>query len=202
MKHKLDVLYVHGYNGSGSGETATTLKGLLSSEKYNWISPNFSNRVADVEKNISQINEIIDKLHPEIIIGNSLGTFEVMHATSGMHRVLINPVFNPATQSMQPDIFDDSFGAMKDRLSEMANNLEVDYEDRCGTYGFFGALDDVVNCQAQFEEIFGTNYMTVFPDVGHRLFGPQLQVVVDIIEGIYDRLTVGFDRIGYVKKRG
>lgn len=201
MKHKLDVLYVHGYNGSGSGETATTIKNLLDPEKYNWISPNFFNCVADVEKNISQINEIIDKLHPEIIIGNSLGTFEVMQATSGVYRVLINPVFNPVTQSLQPKIFDDSFGAMSERLSELAHNLQFDYEDRCVTFGFFGALDDVVNCQTQFEEEFGAKYMTVFPNVGHKLFGPQLQVVVDRIDWIYERLTASFDEIGYVKKR-
>ena len=165
------------------------------------ISPSFSNIAADIEENIVQINEIIDKHRPEIIIGNSLGTFEVMNAISGMYRVLINPVFNPATESLQPEIFDESFATIRDRLSELANSLEFDYEDKCVTYGFFGALDDVVNCQAQFEEIFGTKYMTVFPGVGHKLFESQLLVVVDRIDQIYHHLTTGFDEIGFVKER-
>lgn len=201
MKHILDVLYVHGYNGSGSGETATTLKGLLHPDKYNWISPNFSNRVADVEDNISRVNDYIRKYKVEVVIGNSLGTFEVMNAASGMYRLLINPVFNPVTDSKQPEIFDESFGAMRHRISEMANSLEFDYEDKCVTYGFFGAQDDVVNCQAQFEEIFGAKYMTIFPDVGHKFFRPQLQAVVDRIDWIYERLAAGYDEIGFAKER-
>lgn len=182
MKNRINVLYVHGYNGSGSGETATTIKRLLNPDKYNFISPNFSNNVSDIEANIRRINDIIDKDSPNIIIGNSLGTFEVMNAASGMYRVLINPVFNPVTDSLQPEIFDESFVAMSDRITELANSFEFGEEDKRMTYGFFGAEDDVVSCQAQFEEIFGANNMTVFPDVGHKLFEPQLQVVVDKID--------------------
>lgn len=184
MKDRINVLYVHGYSGSGSGETATTIKRLLNPAKYNFISPNFSNTVADIEENINQINEIIDKDSPDIIIGNSLGTFEVLHAASGMHRVLINPVFNPVTDSLQLEIFDETFDDMCDRISELANSLEIDDEDKCMTYGFFGAEDDVVSCQAQFEKLFGVDNMTMFPHVGHKLFEPQLKLVVDKIDWI------------------
>ena len=187
MKNKINVLYVHGYNGSGSGETATTIKRFLNPERYNFISPDFSNRVADIEENIRQINEIIDKDKPHIIIGNSLGTFEVMNANSGMYRVLINPVFNPVTDSLQPEIFDETFDDISDRISELANNLEFDDEDKRISYGFFGADDDVVSCQEQFEKIFGANNMTVFPDVGHKLFESQLKVVVDKIDWMIKR---------------
>lgn len=184
MKHKINVLYVHGYNGSGSGETAKTIKRLLNPDKYNFISPNFSNIVADIVENIRQINKIIDRERPPIIIGNSLGTFEVMHSEAFMYKVLINPVFNPVTDSLQPEIFDETFGVMSDKISELANRLKVNERDKLMTYGFFGAEDDVVSCQAQFEELFGANHMTVFPGVGHKLFEPQLKVVVDKIDWI------------------
>ena len=87
MSNRVNVLYVHGYMGSGSGDTATTIKKLLNADKFNFISPQFSNKVADIEKNIQQINYIIEKDKPAIIIGNSLGTFEVMNAKSGMYRI-------------------------------------------------------------------------------------------------------------------
>ena len=190
MKAKINVLYVHGYNGSGSGNTATTIKRLLNADKYNYISPQFSNLIGDVENNIQQINEIIEKDKPSIIIGNSLGTFEVMNAKSGLYWILINPVFNPVTDSLQPEIFDESFAAISDRISELANNFNFDDETKRMTYGFFGADDDVVSCQAQFKDAFGADNITVFPGVGHKLFEPQLKVVVERIGWMYDRLMI------------
>ena len=190
MKNKINVLYVHGYNGSGSGDTATTIKRLLNADRYNYISPQFSNRVGDIEQNIQQINEIIEKDKPGVIIGNSLGTFEVMNAKSGMYRILINPVFNPVTDSLQPEIFDESFAAISHRISEMANSFNFDDETKRMTYGFFGAVDDVVSCQAQFKDAYGADNITVFPGVGHRLFEPQLKVVVERIDWMFDRLNI------------
>ena len=186
MKNRINVLYVHGYMGSGSGETATNIRRLLNPDRYNFISPNFSNRMADIGENIQAINKIIDRERPSIIIGNSLGTFEVMHSEAYMYRVLINPVFNPVTDSLKLEIFDESFSAVSDKISELANSFEVEERDKLMTYGFFGAEDDVVNCQTQFEKLFGANQMTVFPNVGHQLFEPQLKVVVDKIDRIMD----------------
>lgn len=156
MKNRINVLYVHGYMGSGSGETATNFKRLLNPDRYNFISPNFSNRIADIGENILAINKIIDRERPHIIIGNSLGTFEVMHSVRFKYRVLINPVFNPVTDSLQPEIFDESFSAISDKISELANSLKIEEGDKLMTYGFFGAEDDVVSCQVQFEKLFGT----------------------------------------------
>lgn len=189
MKNKINVLYVHGYNGSGSGDTATTIKRLLNADRYNYISPQFSNRVGDIEQNIQQINDIIEKDKPSVVIGNSLGTFEVMNTKSGMYRILINPVFNPVTDSLQPEIFDESFAAISHRISEMANSFNFDDETKHMTYGFFGADDDVVSCQAQFKDAFGADNITVFLGVGHRLFEPQLKVVVERIDWMFDRLN-------------
>ena len=188
MRNIISVLYVHGYMGSGSGDTATTIKKLLNADKFNFISPQFSNKVADIEKNIQQINYIIEKDKPAIIIGNSLGTFEVMNAKSGMYRILINPVFNPVTDSLQPEIFDESFAAISDRISELANSFDFSDEDKRMTYGFFGAEDDVVSCQRQFKDVFCADNITVFQRVGHKLFESQLKVVVDRIEWMYDRI--------------
>ena len=184
MKNKQNILYVHGYKGSGSGNTASTIKRLLNPEKYNLISPNFSNIIADVEKNIAQINDIIDEYIPTVIIGNSLGTFEVMNAKSGTYKILINPVFNPVTESLKPEIFDDSFANIKDTLSHLAASIQKNNQDIGKTYGFFGADDDVVSCQLQFENLFGAENMTVFPGVGHSLFEKELRVVVEFIEGL------------------
>ena len=189
MKNKINVLYVHGYNGSGSGDTATTIKRLLNADRYNYISPQFSNRVGDIEQNIQQINDIIEKDKPSVVIGNSLGTFEVMNTKSGMYRILINPVFNPVSDSLQPEIFDESFAAISHRISEMANSFNFDDETKRMTYGFFGADDDVVSCQAQFKDAFGADNITVFPGLGHRLFEPQLKVVVERIDWMFDRLN-------------
>ena len=189
MKKKINVLYVHGYMGSGTGDTATTIKRLLNPDRYNYISPQFSNKVGDIEKNIQQINDVIGKDNPSIIIGNQLGTFEVMNVKKGMYRILINPVFNPVTDSLQPEIFDESFAAISHRISELANSFSFDDETKRMTYGFFGAEDDVVSCQAQFKDAFGDDNITVFPDVGHRLFEQQLKVVVERIDWLYDRLN-------------
>ena len=177
MKNLIDILYVHGYDGSGSGVTANTIKRLLNPDRFNLISPNFSNIIANLEDNIKEINEIIEKHNPAVIIGNSLGTFEVMNAKSGAFKILINPVFNPVTESLQPHIFDDSFNTISDRISELANGLKFDDKDKAFTYGFFGADDDVVNCQTQFKKIFGVDQMTVLPGVGHQLSDADLRVV-------------------------
>ena len=190
MKNKINVLYVHGYMGSGSGDTATTIKRLLNADRYNYISPQLSNRVGDIEQNIQQINDIIEKDKPGVVIGNSLGTFEVMNTKSGMYRILINPVFNPVSDSLHPEIFDESFAAISHRISELANSFNFDDETKLMTYGFFGADDDVVSCQSQFKDAFGADNITVFPGVGHRLFEPQLKVVVERIDWMYDRLVI------------
>ena len=184
MNNKFNILYVHGYNGSGNGETALTLQKLLDPQKFNLIRPNFSNIIADIEENIRKINEIIDKYSPEIIIGNSLGTFEVMNAKSGPYRVLINPVFNPVTDSLKPEIFDDSFPDISDRISELADSLELGNGDDGKIYAFFGELDDVVNCQAQFEKMFGEHNMTVFSKVGHKFFEYELGLMAEYIDGL------------------
>lgn len=94
-KHKIDVLYIHGYNGSGSGSTANTIRELLPVGKYNFISPQLSNVFADVGKNIKEINYLISKHKPEIVIGNSLGGFEVMSAIYGVFKILIKPGVQP-----------------------------------------------------------------------------------------------------------
>ena len=184
MEHTINILYVHGYKGSGSGNTALTLNRLLDPKKYNLIRPTFSNIIANVEENIHQINEIIEKHHPAVIIGNSLGTFEVMNAKPGPYKILINPVFNPVTDSLQPEIFDGSFAAISGRISELAQNIELDNKDKGKTYGFFGALDIVVSCQPQFEKKFGAEFMTVFPRGEHSLVETELQVVVKLIDSL------------------
>ena len=105
-----------------------------------------------------------------------------------MYRILINPVFNPVSDSLQPEIFDESFAAISDRISELANNFNFSDKDKRMTYGFFGAEDDVVSCQRQFKDVFGADNITVFKRVGHKLFESQLKVVVDRIEWMYDRI--------------
>ena len=186
MKNKLDVLYVHGYNGSGSGTTATSLSKLLNKDKFNFLSPDFSNRIADIEDNIHRINELISELHPEIVIGNSLGTFEVMNAKKGMYKILINPVFNPVTDLLKRDVFDDSIELVRDRIGELASNIEFDKEDIDVTYGFFGSKDDRVNCQAKFECILGAKNLTVIDGAGHKLTEEEMQAVVNLINKMYD----------------
>lgn len=202
-KHKIDVLYIHGYNGSGSGSTANTIRELLPVGRYNFISLQLSNTFADVGKNIKEINYLISRHKPKIVIGNSLGGFEVMAANYSVYKILINPVYNPIADSKKPEIFDESFHAKdsKKMIEDILDRLDMENQDRSVVYGFFGAKDDVVNCKPQFSKLFGADKMKTLPNAGHQLNRDELSVVVDLIEDIYETESTSFDKNGYVKQR-
>ena len=191
---------MHGYNGSGSGNTALTLKKLLNKDKFNFISPDFSNKIADIEDNIKRINEIIATLSPEIIIANSLGTFEVMNSEKGMYQILINPVFNPVTDLLKRDVFDDSYEGVCNKITDLATNLKFNDEDKNNIYGFFGSNDDRVNCQPKFENMLDPSNMTVIDGAGHNLNEVEMQVVVNLFNKMYDVIVDSLDLI-YLKNR-
>lgn len=112
-------------------------------------------------------------------------------------------MFNPITDSKKPEIFDESFHLpeSKKMIEDILDRLDMGNQDRCVVYGFFGAMDDVVNCKALFSELFGGDKMKTLPNAWHQLTREELGVVVDLIEDIYETESKSFDKIGYVKQR-
>lgn len=201
MIPKINVLYVHGYNGSGNGNTGCILNVLLDKEKFNLLRLDFSNRFVDVGANIQSINELMKRYHPMIIIANSLGTFETMCALGGPYKILINPVFDPINDLLQKDGFDETYESAQKMISELADNLEFDYEDKYVTYGFFGDKDDRVNCQSKFEEIFGAERMTVLKDAEHRFNRSELQLVANLVSTIYKEIIADEESLQYILEK-
>lgn len=90
----MNILYVHGYNGSSEGGSYRLLKKHLP-KGYQILGIDYDQD--DCEKALQQIKEVILEKKIEVVIGCSLGGFLTL-LTEGITRYVINPCYHPSIE--------------------------------------------------------------------------------------------------------
>ena len=92
MQKQKKILFLHGFHASGSCVPALALKEAFES-KATVLTPDLSLHPADA---ISFIREICDREKPDILVGNSCGSFyaQMIAPSIGVPALLGNPHFN------------------------------------------------------------------------------------------------------------
>lgn len=154
-----EVLYIHGYNSSGS--TGRTLETLCTFTKVH----HFQIPV-NPDEAIKKINKYLSN-HPEIslIVGSSLGGF-IAAQIKGYMKLLINPC-------MVPQVELPKLGCDKEiadlYIKYNITSKSVDYEDRASTMILFGTKDELFSYKKMCTYIYGNKNIGNMKDVKHHL---------------------------------
>lgn len=98
----LRILYVHGFEGSGNGNSSKLLKKIISEilqTDIKLIAPQFENNLLKFKDNINKIK--IYSNNVDIIISSSFGALETLVADIKIPRILINPALLPYTELLK-----------------------------------------------------------------------------------------------------
>lgn len=140
----MNILYIHGYGGTGNSRTAQALKTYLP-EDYNVFEPCFP---LDPVKALKLAEKTIRKKEIDIVVASSLGAFTALQLY-GIPKIVINPCLYPSKEiPKQSDISADiltKFAKIEKRIS----NLH--YVDN-RTIGVFSTKDELFSYQDEFFE--------------------------------------------------
>lgn len=88
----INVLYIHGFNGSPNGQTASAVKKYF--KNHNVIAEQYN--LFNYKETIARINKTINENKIHIIIGHSLGGFYTLAIKNPkIFKILINPCMLP-----------------------------------------------------------------------------------------------------------
>jgi hypothetical protein len=160
----MKILWIHGFNGKGYGETSKMLKYLLPEAEI--IAPQFSN---DPERIKDEIH-LAKETKPDLILATSYGAFIALLTPHKGIKIVHNPCMRP-TKTL-PDI-----GV---NLTKKGQKLLDKYEDKIpmkgdytNTYGLFASNDTICQFKRDFDfkfehagEVFtGSHYINGLDDV-------------------------------------
>lgn len=106
----LRILYVHGFEGSGNGNSSKLLKKIISEilqTDIKLIAPQFENNLLKFKDNINKIK--IYSNNVDIIISSSFGALETLVADIKIPRILINPALLPYTELSKIGLINNDF---------------------------------------------------------------------------------------------
>ena len=163
-----EVLYIHGYNSSGS--TGRTLEKLCDFTKvHHFPIP------VNPDEAIEKVNKYLSK-HPEIslIVGSSLGGFITSQIT-GYMKLMINPC-------MVPQVELPKLGCNKE-IADLytkynMTSKSVDHEDRASTMLLFGTKDELFSYKKMCTYIYGNKNIGSMEGVKHHLTEDDLKEFV------------------------
>jgi predicted esterase YcpF (UPF0227 family) len=196
----MNILYIHGYNGSPYGNTYALFDGIIdkTSTTLHTIDYDPTQPIVAIES----IKQYIKDNNINLIIGSSLGGFLTMHLY-GYSRIVINPCWDPATELPLID-----YTGPTEEYERLRHSLveELDNEERHLCSGCFAPLD----------ELLCTKYLEIFQQFFNRTYiipgGHQVsaEAVVKIVNEIipdheyqateYTRQLVGMDNAPWFDK--
>lgn len=175
---KKNVLYIYGYGGSKMSRSVEKLRRILPEDKFEvkcWDYPQQECVAA-----VSFLEEMIEKLNIDIVVGSSLGAFVAMCLKVKCQKIIINPCLFPSVElpKLKP------LPGKPIPSAELISSYEP-YEAN-----IFDNLPDGSHCfMAENDELFGRIYrsqmeahmpVTSIPG-GHRLSDEALPIISAIL---------------------
>ena len=204
------ILFLHGFFASGQCVPAHALRQALEG-RATVLSPDIPTHPREA---LEQIREIIDREKPDLLVGNSCGSFyaQMLAPVVGIPAMLGNPHFrmteflkqrvgeheykSPRMDGRQQFVIDQ---ALVDEFAEM-ENVQFDccnpyYKDR--VWGLFGEQDTL----AHFEPLFLEHYTHSFhfPGAHTPTADEVLAWHVPLIEKMLEQYPLAEDRVRYFR---
>ena len=129
----MNILYIHGYNGSPFGSSYHHLK--LYAAGHNLHSIDYNPEQPELA--IQSIKQYVADNQIDLIIGASLGGFLAMHII-GITRIVVNPCWNPAIELPKIGYTGDT-EVYENMFNNMCSSLDFEEKHLCTTVS---ALDD------------------------------------------------------------
>lgn len=204
------ILFLHGFFASGDDPIVTTMASALG-DKCRVVAPDLS---IHPRESIEIIRRVIDAEQPDLIVGNSCGSFyaQMVAPIVGIAALLGNPCFamseflksRKGTHRFKYPRRDGQMEiTIDDALISEFEEMESEQWDCCSPYytdkvwGIFGDNDDVANCKPQFAE----HYNTVLTFPGKHVptdeevktwYVPAIEKMLDCLEKTGERLFMHF----------
>ena len=153
---QLNVLYIHGFGGSGKGGFFNGLKAALDSKapgKINLLSRDFD--LLNPEKCRKEISDFIESNHIDIVLGQSLGGFYASHINFGGIVVLTNLCLFPENVIPKIDPSAVSSGLASEWSEMNKNRINLTEEHRERFFGVFAKNDQYFSYADYFKKEFG-----------------------------------------------
>ena len=150
----MNILYIHGYNGSPYGTSYTLFDSLV--DKTSATLHTIDYDPTQPEEAIKSIKRYVRDNNIDLIIGSSLGGFLTMHLF-GYSRIVINPCWDPATELPYLG-YTGSIEEYKRLLNTLIENLDSEERHLCS------------GCFAPDDELLGVKYLETFQQYFHRTY--------------------------------
>ena len=189
------IVYLHGFGSSGQSGTVKHLRKILPQE--NVLAPDIP---VSPNEALPFLKEYCANHHPDLIIGTSMGAMYAMQMCD-YKRLCVNPalrmseltdILKPGTfKYFQPTLSGETHFTITEETIQQFRKMEahlfddVNDENRCWCWGFFGDGDTIVNCREEFEQHFAPNVQTFYG--GHRMNNRTLdQVILPFVENLLE----------------
>ncbi|MCH5167375.1 MAG: hypothetical protein J1F35_05720 [Erysipelotrichales bacterium] len=173
MKPK-KILYIHGYNSSGS--TGRVMQEIF--PKYfpdcEVIAPKISPYFVEAQE---RIEEIIKENNIDLVIGTSLGGFMTLKINNPkVSKIVINPVFDPFEDLAEIDAPKDIYESYRNKsiYNQSFNDSNL--------IGIFGDKDILVNYREDFKTFFPGREVVEVSEMEHQIKSEEIEkILVKII---------------------
>ena len=159
----MNILYIHGFNGSPHGEKSELLRQRFPKAKL--IAPQHNSRPQEVFQLLDPIADGLDPME-DLIVGTSLGGFwaNFFAQRYGLRAVLINPAVQPSA----------SLARLGCEFAADYAPFEQQVSRKCHTPRtvLLAEDDEVLPCQHAREMFSGCCNVQIFPTGGHRMNDP------------------------------
>ena len=168
----MEVLYIHGFNGSPSGSTGTFVRKRFG--KANVVAPQFD--LMDHDGTRAKIEELLAPGEIKIVVGHSFGGFYALEAArEGLFTVVVNPCMRPSAEIprlSETPVPEEWVAAFREREERLC--ARVGEEVRRNTFAVFGKEDELFSYKDLWLETFSTDSVRGHRDWimvpgGHRL---------------------------------
>ena len=167
MEERKTALYIHGWNGSPSGSTGTTVRNFFEARGFCVISPKFD--LADYEKTSAEIRALIEKENVGIVVGHSFGAFYAFSLQSeNFATILINPCLHPAAEIPKlggvPPGFAEEFECVEKKcFAHVPSFIKL-----C-TFSIFGENDELFSCKDEFAQKYKCTVPADYPNDSNEI---------------------------------
>ena len=168
----LRVLYVHGYNGSPTGNSYTLFNNMLDKCKYELHTIDYNHE--EPEGAVASIRKYVKEHKIDLVIGSSLGGFLTLHLY-GVMRIVINPCWDPAVEL--PLIgYTGPTEVYESLLRRLIDTTDEEEAELC--CGCFAPADELLG--EKYRETFSRYYRRIY-DIpgGHRVSREAVEKIIN-----------------------
>ena len=159
------IIYIHGFGGSGQGNKAKVLKGLLS--VYDGvIAPSLPSNPALAIQTLCEIIECFKKVDNVHLVGSSLGGYYALHLADKykLPCVLINPATKPyetlsRALGFAPNFYDGSTYEWKQEHLDLLRELEPNNYDHSKLLVFLQKGDELLDYRDALAKLDGSKFV-------------------------------------------